>query len=268
MEFLPVFARLAGRKVLVVGGGEVAERKVALLLRAGAQVQIVSRTLTTELQRHAEQGALQRVRGGAAPARRRGGDYPFALRSSADADVKDLLARETATLIAPGASVLVDNGTTAVAVGRELAGAGVTAMALSLHAAAALASRPGNQVIVPGGLVDPDDLGFTSAGAAEAVRAMRFDLAILGACAADPMTGLTVAGWGDAQVKRAAIAASRRVVLVATADKFSRTAAHRFGALSDIDTIVTTRDAPDAIRIDAVAAGIEVRVVDDAAPRR
>ncbi|MGL4822172.1 siroheme synthase CysG [Plesiomonas shigelloides] len=59
MEFLPVFARLAGRKVLVVGGGEVAERKVALLLRAGAQVQIVSRTLTTELQRHAEQGALQ-----------------------------------------------------------------------------------------------------------------------------------------------------------------------------------------------------------------
>jgi DeoR/GlpR family transcriptional regulator of sugar metabolism len=210
----------------------------------------------------AEQGALRRVRGGAEPATRRGLEYPFALRRDEDARTKAALARAAVALVHPGDSVLIDNGTTALAVARELAGTGITALALSLHAAAALAARPGDQVIVPGGAVDHDDLAFTGAGAVEAVRAMRFDVAILGACAADPDTGLTVAGWGDASVKRAVLQVARRVVLVATPDKFSRTAAHRFGAIADLEAIVTTRGAPAAVLQDAREAGVEVILVD------
>ncbi|MFC7519134.1 hypothetical protein ACFQUU_29460, partial [Herbaspirillum sp. GCM10030257] len=75
-------------------------------------------------------------------------------------------------------------------------------------------------------------------GALQAVRETRFDVAILGACAASPESGLTVAGWEDAQVKREAIAQSRRVVLVVTTDKLERTAAHRFATFDDVDVIV------------------------------
>jgi uroporphyrin-III C-methyltransferase/precorrin-2 dehydrogenase/sirohydrochlorin ferrochelatase len=46
MRYFPLFADLHGRRVLVVGGGEVAERKVRLLLDAGAQVVIVSPEIT------------------------------------------------------------------------------------------------------------------------------------------------------------------------------------------------------------------------------
>jgi uroporphyrin-III C-methyltransferase/precorrin-2 dehydrogenase/sirohydrochlorin ferrochelatase len=42
MRYFPLFADLRGRRVLVVGGGEVAERKVRLLVEAGADVQVVS----------------------------------------------------------------------------------------------------------------------------------------------------------------------------------------------------------------------------------
>jgi uroporphyrin-III C-methyltransferase/precorrin-2 dehydrogenase/sirohydrochlorin ferrochelatase len=42
VKYFPVFFDLAGQTVLVVGGGEVALRKVALLLRAGAQVRVVA----------------------------------------------------------------------------------------------------------------------------------------------------------------------------------------------------------------------------------
>ncbi|MBN2377089.1 MAG: bifunctional precorrin-2 dehydrogenase/sirohydrochlorin ferrochelatase [Sedimentisphaerales bacterium] len=45
----PIFCDLAGRKVLVVGGGQVAERKVESLLASRAKVVVVSPELTEEL---------------------------------------------------------------------------------------------------------------------------------------------------------------------------------------------------------------------------
>jgi len=45
MDYLPVFLDIKNKPCLVVGGGEVATRKVALLLQAGAQVHVVSPSL-------------------------------------------------------------------------------------------------------------------------------------------------------------------------------------------------------------------------------
>ncbi len=49
MRYFPLFADLQGRRVLVIGGGEVAERKVRLLLEAGAAVTIVAPELNETL---------------------------------------------------------------------------------------------------------------------------------------------------------------------------------------------------------------------------
>jgi uroporphyrin-III C-methyltransferase / precorrin-2 dehydrogenase / sirohydrochlorin ferrochelatase len=49
MDYLPLFATLEGRPCLVVGGGEVALRKVRLLLRAGATVTVNAPSLHPEL---------------------------------------------------------------------------------------------------------------------------------------------------------------------------------------------------------------------------
>ena len=47
--YFPIFLKLAGEPVLVVGGGEVALRKVRLLLRAEARVRLVARELHPDL---------------------------------------------------------------------------------------------------------------------------------------------------------------------------------------------------------------------------
>jgi uroporphyrin-III C-methyltransferase/precorrin-2 dehydrogenase/sirohydrochlorin ferrochelatase len=54
VRYFPLFADLRGRRVLVVGGGEVAERKVRLLLEAGARVDVVAPEITGWLAAQAE----------------------------------------------------------------------------------------------------------------------------------------------------------------------------------------------------------------------
>lgn len=45
MDNFPIFLRLRGERVLLIGGGSVAERKLRLLLKAGAKVEVVATSL-------------------------------------------------------------------------------------------------------------------------------------------------------------------------------------------------------------------------------
>jgi uroporphyrin-III C-methyltransferase/precorrin-2 dehydrogenase/sirohydrochlorin ferrochelatase len=58
MRYFPLFLDIAGKPVLLVGGGGVAARKHALLADAGAKITIVSPVLGEELARAAASGAL------------------------------------------------------------------------------------------------------------------------------------------------------------------------------------------------------------------
>lgn len=58
MDYLPIFADLKRRPVLVVGGGEVAARKVDLLQRAGAEIRIVAQSLSPELEQQCLKGEV------------------------------------------------------------------------------------------------------------------------------------------------------------------------------------------------------------------
>ena len=59
----PLFADLDGREVLVVGGGEVAARKIEALLHAGAQVQVHAHALNDMLSQWLAQCRVQRLEG-------------------------------------------------------------------------------------------------------------------------------------------------------------------------------------------------------------
>lgn len=58
MAYFPLFANLGGRPVLIVGGGEVAARKVSLLLKANANIRVVAHALSDEMQVHVDRGEL------------------------------------------------------------------------------------------------------------------------------------------------------------------------------------------------------------------
>ena len=50
MDCLPLFHKLQGRDVLLVGGGEMALRKARVVLDAGAVLRVIAPCISTELQ--------------------------------------------------------------------------------------------------------------------------------------------------------------------------------------------------------------------------
>lgn len=54
----PIFADLGGRRVLVIGGGQVAERKLAALLDTGAEIRVLAADVTAPIQQWADDNRI------------------------------------------------------------------------------------------------------------------------------------------------------------------------------------------------------------------
>ncbi|BBB00076.1 putative DeoR family transcriptional regulator [Actinacidiphila reveromycinica] len=202
-------------------------------------------TIRRDLDALAGQGVLERVRGGARTLLLRGEEPPFALRVRDAVDAKRRIAAEASALIADGETVVLDSGTTCLEVARLLRERPVTVMPLSLQAIHLFGEQPGPAtLVVPGGQPRAAEGALTGPLTLASLAALRFDTAVIGCCGLSAADGLTAYDLDDAAVKRAAIAAARRAVLVTDGGKLGHTAFAHVGPAARLHTLVTDVDAP------------------------
>ncbi len=92
MGYYPVLLDLAARRCVMVGGGLVAERRVAGLLAAGAHVIVISPRLTPGLSALADEGRIEHTPRGYRDGDLAGADLAFV--ATAAAEVNTAVARE------------------------------------------------------------------------------------------------------------------------------------------------------------------------------
>jgi DeoR/GlpR family transcriptional regulator of sugar metabolism len=217
-------------------------------------------TVRRDLEQLADQGMLERYRGGARSLTLRGEEPPFAVRRHEGQDAKHRIAEAVADLIADGEAVVLDSGTTCLEVARQLAPRRLTVMPLSMHAANALTGAPQLRLLLPGGEPRRHELALTGPLAEASLAALRFDTAVLGCCGLTA-AGLTAYDLADAAIKRAIIASAHRVIAVADPAKFSRTALAFVAPVSALSMVVTTEDAAEEDTNALTAAGTIVHKV-------
>lgn len=234
-----------------VGCVDVAESAVAL--------DAAEMTIRRDLDVLVSQGVARRVRGGAVSLLMRGEELPFAMRQLDSAPLKQRMADLVAGMIQDGEAVVLDSGTTGLAVAHALVGRRVTVMPLSLPAASVLSASAATTLLLPAGTVRFGEGSLVGPMTESSVRALRFDTAVLTCCGLSAEGGVTAHDVQDAAVKRAAIDSSSRTVLVAEGAKFARTALAVVTAMRRVDVLVTDIEAPEAAVHQWAAEGIDVR---------
>lgn len=217
-------------------------------------------TIRRDLDLLAEQGTLRRIRGGAVSLMMRGEELPFAMREVESVEAKRRMAAVASGLIRDGEAVVVDSGTSGLAVARALADRQLTVMPLSLHGAVALSTSSSVNLVLPGGSTRFGEGSMVGPLAEASLAALRFDTVLLTCCGLSAEDGVTAHDLQDAAVKRAAVKSSRRTILLAEGAKFTRTALASVCPADQIDVLVTDETAPAGALAQFREAGVDVQV--------
>jgi DeoR/GlpR family transcriptional regulator of sugar metabolism len=187
-------------------------------------------------------GLLRRVHGGAVRLRRAAS---FGERAEADLPRKMLLAHGLRESIRPGDTVLIDAGSTHLALARLLEdGCAAAIVTNSPQIALALGHFRRTRIVLLGGTYHPDEGATYGAATVAEVGRLRPDLALLGVCGVDVERGLAASNPEEAALKEAMLAVSARCAAAVLNERFDERAAFVFGALERIDQLVLESDAP------------------------
>ena len=227
------------RRILDVLGRE--GRVVATDLQS--RLGVSGYTIRRDLDELAEARHLQRVHGGALA---RSPVAPtYAERREQSVPGKAAVAAAAATLLAPGQTVILDGGSTALALVDAIPeGHSGTFVTHSPPVAAALGARPGIEVVVVGGTLDPRAMVALGAQAIEAYGRITADVCFLGIWSIHATAGISSAYYEEAELRRVLVQRADRVVGLASRDKLGTTAQFGIAPATALTHLATEPDAP------------------------
>jgi DeoR/GlpR family transcriptional regulator of sugar metabolism len=204
------------------------------------------------------QGMLQKTHGGAVAldTARLG----FEVRAAVLPQAKQAIGAAAAQLVQPGQTVILDAGSTTLAMARALTARPLTVVTNALDVAQCFDRDPAVQLVLTGGTWQPAQRALWGPAALALLAACRADWAVPGACALDARMGITATDEEDAAVKRAMVAAAARTMILADHSKQRSVAPFAVAPWSQVHTLVTDRPWQEV-----AALGVEVCVAGEGA---
>jgi DeoR family fructose operon transcriptional repressor len=228
---------------------------VALADELNVTVETIRRDLTV-LERA---GVLRRVHGGAIPVERIGFEPAVAARDAVLTAEKERIAKAALAELPQDGAIILDAGTTTARLAQVLpTDRELTVVVNSPVLATILGPRPNVTVLLLGGRLRGRTLAAVDDWALRPLADLYVDVAFMGTNGCSVERGLTTPDQAEAAVKRAMIAAARRVVVLADHTKVGNDNLARFGSLSDVDVLITDSGLDTELATEIEDAGIRV----------
>lgn len=205
-------------------------------------------TIRRDLQELAGEGRVIRTHGGAVPAPRISFEFRFLERAAERAGAKAAIAQAAAELVQPGQSVLLDSGTTTLAIARRLRQvARLTVVTTSLPIASELFGLDNIELILLGGTLRKDAPDLTGSITQQNLGLLHTDLAFIGADAVGTDGALYTASTDLGQILKQMAACAQAVYAVVDSGKIGQQGLMRFAHLRDWQGLICDEDlAPES----------------------
>ncbi len=235
------------------------ECSVAFLAR---RLGVSEMSVRRDLQALVKTQRVVRTHGGASSGQRVAFDFHFLQRSREHQKAKEALARAASELVPDGSSVLLDSGTTTLALAAQLKSKhGLTVITTSLPIASELQFCTNIEILLLGGTLRPGSPDLMGPMTESNLEQLRADIAFLGADGVD-LSGNVYTRFASLPVGRMLskmAAAARRVFIIADSSKIGRTALMKFGHLSQWEGLIT--DSSLTAEMSAALARARVHVI-------
>nr|WSX48071.1 DeoR/GlpR family DNA-binding transcription regulator [Streptomyces sp. NBC_00974] len=240
---------------LLANEGKVVAKDVA------AGLGISEDSVRRDLRDLAAEGLCQRVYGGALPVSPAAVDYTA--RHAVATDGKRKVAAVAAGLVRPGGTLILDGGTTALAVARALPqDLACTVITHSPTVAAALLDHPQAELFLLGGRVFKHSAVACGAAAVEAAQNVSADLCLLGVAGVHPEAGLTTGDAEEAAMKRALAARAADTYVLASSEKIGTASRFRVLPWEGISGLITDADPRGAVLGQLTSLGVRILPAD------
>ncbi len=175
---------------------------------------------------------------------------------------KTAIGQAAAALVAPGMTVLLDEGTTTLEVARHMPrDPSITLATMSLVVAQEFFGSDVN-VVVFGGTLRKEFPSLYGPLTERFIREFHVDLLFVGCDAARSDSGFYFQNMQLASLTQAMLRIADRVVVVTESAKFQRSAFMQYAVVSEIDTLVTDTGLSPTDHAQLTAHGVTVMTVD------
>jgi DeoR family fructose operon transcriptional repressor len=220
-----------------------------------SELDVSEMTIRRDLDMLAEQGVVQRIRGGAVGI----GPQPFAERFTHHVRAKDRIAGKLAVLVGDGGAIGVDASSTLQRLANHLGEVtDLTVVTNGQDTFAALQGTAGVTPLLTGGQLDARTDSLVGPLATRAAREVLLRRLFVSAAALDPVHGTSEATLEDAEVKLALADVAGEVVVAVDSSKLGQRAPARGLAPDRVHILVTELDAADR-RLDPYRDRWEIR---------
>jgi DeoR family transcriptional regulator, aga operon transcriptional repressor len=254
-----VFAVDRRRRILQ----RVAEEQTIKIGELARELKVSEMTIRRDISRLEQDGFLRHTYGGATAHITKSIELAFNARALDHAPEKRLIGMRAAEELAGSGVLFVGAGTTAEQFCMFLTAApDLRVITASLPVASLLGSRPVD-VVALGGVVREEELACVGPIPTASVARYRTDVAVIGAAGVSARFGVTELDDDIAEVNRAAIQHSSRLVVLADGSKVGADASAIVAPAGAITTLVTSSGA-DKDELDQLRAmGVTVMIADN-----
>jgi DeoR family fructose operon transcriptional repressor len=201
-------------------------------------------TIRRDLQQLEDQGLLKRTHGGALAPALASFEPTLEEKTVQYPEAKATIARLALEYIQPGDTILLDAGTTTLAIAQALNVFPLTVITNSLAIAAELRLKKEIQVIMPGGELRPITGSLVGPLAERALGMLHADRLFVGANGVDLVHGITTPNLWEAETKQAMIQAARQVIVVADYSKLGEVSLVKVADWPSIDVLICDQPVP------------------------